>query len=121
MDSKRLMHEDSILWRHEIESHNNTEAEFKMTIKKRFDKCIERHNNEATKINKNSADKLMNSRSDWSQSHSVKLTIQTGILGNRQQQKEERERNRKERYLKQVIDDNRQQQQQQQQQQQVKL
>ena len=30
IDSKRLMHDDSILWRHEIESHNNTEADFKM-------------------------------------------------------------------------------------------
>ena len=99
------MHDDSILWRHEIEAHGNTEANFKMTIKKRFEKCLERHNNEATKINKNKADKLMNSRF---QPHTVNLTTQTGIVGNRHEQNLERERNRQERHIKNIMNENRQ-------------
>jgi hypothetical protein len=59
--------DDNVMWKHASIHHQGVVPEFRMTITGRFKGCLERLEDEATRIRETEAQILMNSKTQWHQ------------------------------------------------------
>ena len=78
-DSLRNEREDSPLWKHCQLVHNGEKQTFSMSVVGSFQSCLERQINEAVRISSNTADHILNSKSEFHQAPIVRVVTTNGL------------------------------------------
>ena len=78
-DSLRKEREDSPLWKHCQLVHNGEKQTFSMSVVGSFQSCLERQINEAVRISSNTADHILNSKSEFHQAPIVRVVTTNGL------------------------------------------
>ena len=78
-DSLRNEREDSPLWKHCQLVHNGEKQTFSMSVVGSFQSCLERQINEAVRISSNTADYILNSKSEFHQAPIVRVVTTNGL------------------------------------------
>jgi hypothetical protein len=71
---------DNVMWKHSAIHHEGVHARFKMSITGRFAKCLERQEDEGTRVRESKADILMNSQTQWHQPPIKRVVILRGNI-----------------------------------------
>jgi hypothetical protein len=77
-DGLRKEKEDNVMWKHSAIHHGGVHAKFTMKITGRFAKCLERQEDEGTRVRESKADILMNSMTQWHQPPIKRVVVMRG-------------------------------------------
>jgi hypothetical protein len=78
VEGLRKEKDDNVMWKHSAIHHGGTHAKFTMTITGRFAKCLERQEDEGTRVRESGADILMNSQTQWHQPPIKRVVVLRG-------------------------------------------